>query len=152
MDRKNDWPKLTFAWLKLEKFAKNVNKFQHSFPGLKKEHSFRLPSTFIWMNYERYSIEVVNVYFFIGIYTWRQRLARESLASAKQKCAAAAAAPSPRVSQFRFKKYFASERNLAKQKQFRFVSPQFQETKKQKFRFISLRCASQVSHCFAKEQ
>ena len=46
-----------------------------------------------------------------------------------------------RVSQFRFKKSFASKRNLAKQKQFRFVSLQFRETTKKvslrKFRFGS---------------
>ena len=47
-----------------------------------------------------------------------------------------------RVSQFRFKKSFASKRNLAKQKQFRFVSLQFRETTKQKFRFVSLCFAS----------
>ena len=42
------------------------------------------------------------------------------------------------MSQFRFKKSFTSKRNLAKQKQFRFVSLQFRETTK-KFRFVSLR-------------
>ena len=47
-----------------------------------------------------------------------------------------------RVSQFRFKKCFASKRNLAKQKRFRFVSLQFRETTNQKFRFVSLRFAS----------
>ena len=47
-----------------------------------------------------------------------------------------------RVSQFCFKKSFASKRNLAKHKQFRFVSLQFRETTK-KFCFISL--------CFAKK-
>ena len=55
------------------------------------------------------------------------------------------------MSQFRFKKSFASKRNLAKQKQFRFVSLQFRETTKKvslrKFRFILLkkRFASVVS-------
>ena len=50
-----------------------------------------------------------------------------------------------RVSQFRFKKSFVSKRNLAKQKQFRFVSLQFRETTKKslaslrKFRFVSLK-------------
>ena len=44
-----------------------------------------------------------------------------------------------RVSQFRFKKSFALKRNLAKQKQFRFVSLQFRETTEIKFRFVSLR-------------
>ena len=57
-----------------------------------------------------------------------------------------AAAPPPplptRVSQFRFKKSFASKRNLAKQKQFRFVSLQFRKTTNKKFRFVSLRFAS----------
>ena len=48
----------------------------------------------------------------------------------------------PRVSQFRFKKCFASKRNLAKQKRFRFVSLQFRETTNQKFRFVSLCFAS----------
>ena len=43
------------------------------------------------------------------------------------------------MSQFRFKKCFASKRNLAKQKRFRFVSLQFRETTNQKFRFVSLR-------------
>ena len=43
-----------------------------------------------------------------------------------------------RVSQFSFKKSFASKRNLAKQQQFRFVSLQFRETTK-KFRFVPLR-------------
>ena len=38
-----------------------------------------------------------------------------------------------RVSQFRFKKSFASKRNLAKQKQFRFVSLQFCKTTKKSF-------------------
>ena len=47
-----------------------------------------------------------------------------------------------RVSQFRFKKSFASKRNLAKQKQFRFVSLQFRETTEIKFRFVSLCFAS----------
>ena len=45
-----------------------------------------------------------------------------------------------RVSQFRFKKRFASKRNLAKQKQFRFLL-QFRETTK-KFRLVSLSFAS----------
>ena len=45
-----------------------------------------------------------------------------------------------RVSQFRFKKSFASKRNLAKQKQFRFVSLQFCETTKK----VSLRFAKKA--------
>ena len=55
-----------------------------------------------------------------------------------------------RVSQFRFKKNFALRRDLAKQKQFRFVSLQFRETRRnsfasfrfnslRKFRFVSLK-------------
>ena len=48
------------------------------------------------------------------------------------------AGPSGWVSQFRFKKSFASKQNLAKQKQFRFVSLQFRETTKK----VSLRFAS----------
>ena len=43
--------------------------------------------------------------------------------------------PLCRVSQFRFKKSFTSKRNLAKQKQFRFVSLQFRETTKKSFAF-----------------
>ena len=55
------------------------------------------------------------------------------------------------MSQFRFKKSFASKRNLAKQKQFRFVSLQFRETTNKKFRFVSLRKFRFVSlkKCFA---
>ena len=53
-----------------------------------------------------------------------------------------------RVSQFRFKKNFASKRNLAKQKQFRFVSLQFRETtKKVSLHFASFRFASFASFC-----
>ena len=48
-----------------------------------------------------------------------------------------------RVSQFRFKKSFASKQNLAKQKQVRFVSLQFRETKKK----VSLRFAKKA-FCF----
>ena len=51
-----------------------------------------------------------------------------------------------RVSQFSFKKSFASKRNLAKQQQFRFVSLQFRETTK-KFRFVSLRFTKKA-FCF----
>ena len=47
-----------------------------------------------------------------------------------------------RVSQFRCKTSFASEQNLAKQKQFCFVSLQFRENTHKKFRFISLLFAS----------
>ena len=45
---------------------------------------------------------------------------------------------SARVSQFHFKKNFASKQNLAKQKQFRFISLQFHEITKK----VLLHCAS----------
>ena len=57
------------------------------------------------------------------------------------------------MSQFRCKTSFASEQNLAKQKQFCFVSLQFRETTNKKFRFVSLRKFRFVSlkKCFVTE-
>ena len=51
------------------------------------------------------------------------------------------------MSQFRFKKSFASKRNLAKQKQFRFVSLQFCKTTKESFASFRF----EASLCFAKK-
>ena len=54
-----------------------------------------------------------------------------------------------RVSHFRLYFFFASKRNEAKQKPFRFLFASFCETKKIIFRFVSLPFASIFSLCFA---